>query len=67
MGAPARKRLSLSAADAGTLIGVSGQTIYNWESGTTQPRTEQKVAIAALRQLGKKDAAIHLERLRSAN
>lgn len=62
-----RQRLGLSAADAGTLIGVSAQTIYNWESGTTHPRAEQKVAIAALRQLGKRDAAIHLERLRSAN
>jgi DNA-binding XRE family transcriptional regulator len=62
-----RQRLGLSAADAGALVGVSGQTIYNWESGTTQPRTEQKVAIAALRQLGKKDAAVRLEQLRSVN
>jgi DNA-binding transcriptional regulator YiaG len=62
-----RQRLGLSAADAGTLIGVSAQTIYNWESGATHPRATQKAAVVALRQLGKKDAAIRLERLHSAN
>ena len=61
-----RKRLGLSAADVGTLIGVTAQTIYNWESGSTHPRDEQKTAIAALRGLGKLDVIARLSELRSA-
>src|SRR3954463_14187254 len=33
-----RKRLDLSAKDFGRLVGVSGLTIYNWESGKARPR-----------------------------
>ena len=33
-----RKRLGLSAQDYGLLAGVSAQTIYIWESGTSKPR-----------------------------
>jgi DNA-binding transcriptional regulator YiaG len=32
-----RRRLKLSAADYGKLIGVSGLTIYNWELGKAHP------------------------------
>jgi DNA-binding transcriptional regulator YiaG len=52
-----RQRLELSAAEFAVLLGVSAQTIYNWESGTTRPRPEQVLAIAALRGIGKKEAA----------
>jgi DNA-binding transcriptional regulator YiaG len=52
-----RERLGLSAEEAGTLIGVSGQTIYNWEHGKATPRGRQLPAIAALRNMGKRDAA----------
>jgi len=52
-----RKRLGLSAAQAGALIGVSGQTIYHWESGKSKPRASQMERIAALRRLNKKQAA----------
>lgn len=32
-----RKRLGLSAADYGMLVGVTGSTIYNWEQGKARP------------------------------
>jgi hypothetical protein len=52
-----RERLGLSAAEAGALLGVSGQTIYHWESGKSKPRSSQLVRIDALRKLTKKGAA----------
>lgn len=55
-----RARLGLSAAEMGVLIGVSGQTVYNWEAGTTRPRAEQLEAIAAVRRMGKREARIRL-------
>ena len=50
-----RERLGLSAADMGTLLGVSAQTIYHWEAGKTKPRQSQLAAIAAVRKMGKKE------------
>jgi DNA-binding transcriptional regulator YiaG len=58
-----RGRLGLSAALMGKLLGVSGQTIYNWEAGTTRPRAEQLAAIADLRGAGKRRVASLLEGL----
>ena len=52
-----RRRLGLSAAAFGALVGVSGLTIYNWESGKTKPRASQLPAIAAVRKMGKKKSA----------
>lgn len=59
-----RKRLGLSAADCGLLVGASGLSVYKWESSQSRPRTKFLPAIAALRTLGKKDAAAKLEALR---
>lgn len=56
-----RARLGLSAGDFGTLAGVSGQSIYNWESGKAVPRKSQLGSLAALRSLGKREAAARLE------
>ena len=56
-----RKRLGLSAADCGKLIGVTDQTIYNWEHGTGRPRKEQLARIAPLRRMGKREAHARLE------
>ena len=56
-----RERLELSAADYGTLVGVSSQTIYNWEKGTSRPGKEQLAAWAAIRGLGKREAWKRLE------
>ena len=58
-----RKRLDLSAADYGKLIGVTGQTIYSWESETSRPRKQQVARIAALRGIAKREARIRLEQL----
>jgi DNA-binding XRE family transcriptional regulator len=52
-----RRRLGLSAAQAGALLGVSGQSIYHWEAGKAKPRDSQMLAIAALRKLTKTQAA----------
>jgi DNA-binding transcriptional regulator YiaG len=61
-----RKRLGLSAADYGTLLGVSAQSIYNWEHELASPRTGQVAKLAALRGIGKRQAAERLKQLRSA-
>lgn len=55
-----RKRLGLSAAEAGRLLGVSDQSVYKWENGKTRPRASQFAAIAELRSLSKKQAAARL-------
>lgn len=58
-----RQKLGLSAANMGILLGVSGQTIYHWESGKTRPQKSQLVAIAAVRSIGKGEAAAKLQEL----
>jgi hypothetical protein len=59
-----RKRLGLSAHDCGLLVGASGQSIYKWEDGKARPRAKNMPAIAALRAMGKKEAAARLAELR---
>jgi DNA-binding transcriptional regulator YiaG len=61
-----RRRLGLSAADFGLLVGASSQSIYNWEEGKVRPRAKHLPAIATLRTLGKREAAARLESLREA-
>jgi len=61
-----RKRLGLSAAELGLLLGASGQSIYNWEAGDARPRASHLPAIAALKTLGKKDAVAHLSALKDS-
>lgn len=56
-----RNRLGLSANQFGRLTGVSANSVYAWESGTTTPRKEQLAKIAALRAIGKREAAERLE------
>lgn len=55
-----RQRLGLSAHDLGLLVGASGQSVYNWETGEVRPREKHLPAIAALRTLGKKELAARL-------
>jgi DNA-binding transcriptional regulator YiaG len=55
-----RQKLGLSAGDMGTLIGVSAQTIYNWEAEKSRPRQQQLAAIAAMRKIGKKEIKAQL-------
>jgi DNA-binding transcriptional regulator YiaG len=56
-----RRRLKLSAEDFAKLIGVSAQTIYNWELGKVRPREAQLGALVVVRSLGRRAA---LKRLR---
>lgn len=58
-----RQRLGLSAADVAKILGVSGLSVYKWESGKTRPRAKQLQSIAQLRSMGKKEAAKRLEDL----
>ena len=51
-----RRRLGLSAAECGLLIGASAQSVYNWEEGKARPRTQHLPAIFALRNLGRRQA-----------
>lgn len=55
-----RKRLGLSAAELAKLVGVSAQSIYNWEHRKASPRRSQIAQIAQLRGLGKKEARARL-------
>jgi DNA-binding transcriptional regulator YiaG len=58
-----RRRLGLSAAALAKLLGVSALSVYKWESGNTRPRAKQIEAIAALRGLGRREAASRLGEL----
>jgi DNA-binding transcriptional regulator YiaG len=58
-----RKRLGLSAADYGKLVGVTGQTIYNWENELSRPRQQQVQALASARTISKKEARAGLKQL----
>lgn len=58
-----RARLGLSAEAMGKLLGVSGQSIYLWETGRTAPRAKVLAAIAGLRGKGKREINQMLESL----
>lgn len=58
-----RARLGLSAGDYAKLVGVSPQSIYNWEQGHTSPRPAQVAIMAKLRGVGKREAQSRLEQL----
>lgn len=55
-----RKKLGVSAAEMGKLLGVSAQSVYHWETGKSKPRKSQLQAIAVVRKMGKKDVAAKL-------
>jgi DNA-binding transcriptional regulator YiaG len=58
-----RERLGLSAAQYAKLVGVSTQSIYNWERGVARPRAEQITQLAALRRMGAREARARLAQL----
>lgn len=60
-----RKRLGLSAADFGLLVGATGQSIYAWETGKAKPRQQAVNAIASLRGIGKREVAERLSALKT--
>jgi len=61
-----RRRLGLSAAECGLLIGASAQSVYNWEEGKARPRVQHLPAIFALRHLGRRQANEILETRKAA-
>ena len=61
-----RRRLGLSAAECGLLIGASAQSVYNWEEGKARPRAQHLPAIFALRTLGRRQANEILESRKAA-
>ena len=62
-----RQRIGFSAEDYGKLVGVSAQTIYQWERGRSRPRKPQLAVLARLRTIGKKEAREQLRLLKEAD
>jgi DNA-binding transcriptional regulator YiaG len=60
-----RTRLGLSAKQLSLLLGVSEQSVYNWETKKATPRKEQLAAIIGMRDLGKREAHERLDALKS--
>lgn len=60
-----REKLDLTQQDMGTLLGVSGQSVYQMErrEGTLRLRDKTRVALQRVRQMGKREAAKELEEL----
>jgi len=58
-----REKLGLSAADYAALVGVSAQTVYNWESGKSRPQPRQLESWSAVRSLGKREAWKRLDHM----
>ena len=58
-----RQKLGFSAAAYATLVGVTAQTVYNWEQGKSKPRDEQLASLVDVRDLGKREAVKRLELL----
>jgi DNA-binding transcriptional regulator YiaG len=56
-----RRRLKLSAADYGKLVGVSALSVYSWESGKSRPRKRQFTRLVAIRGLGRREALAQLQ------
>jgi len=61
-----RTRLGLSVRELALLLGVSEQTIYNWETASTRPQPSMLDTIAELRGLGKRELAARLLKLQEA-
>jgi DNA-binding transcriptional regulator YiaG len=55
-----RARLGFSAPELARLMGVSDQSVYNWELKKTTPRKEQLAVLAGIRALGKREARLRL-------
>lgn len=55
-----RERFELSAATLGSILNVSTQTIYNWESGLTKPNSAQVEKIAILKKMSKREVQARL-------
>lgn len=52
-----RKKLGITQAQMGQVLGVSTLSVYKWESGQVVPRQTQQEKILALRKVGKRAVA----------
>ncbi len=59
-----RQRLGLTAEATGGLLGVTAQTIYNWEAGSSRPRPAQLERIAVLRGMGKREISAIVKQMK---
>ena len=50
-----RKKLGISMRELGVLTGTSLSAVLSWEKGRFNPKGEKKVALVALRKLGKRE------------
>jgi DNA-binding transcriptional regulator YiaG len=62
-----RTRLDLSAAQLALVLGVSEQSVYNWETKKATPRKEQLAAIIGMRSIGKREAQQRLESVKTSS
>jgi DNA-binding transcriptional regulator YiaG len=60
-----RMRLGLSAKQLSLLLGVSEQSVYNWEAKKSTPRKEQLATIIGMREVGKREAQQRLDALKA--
>ena len=51
-----RKRLGITVEELATLLNVSPQSIYNWQTGKSVPRRAQLEKLASIRGMGKREA-----------
>ena len=58
-----RTRLGLSATNYGRLVGVSHQTVRNWEEGVSKPSASDLAIIDRLRRTSKQAAQLALQQL----
>ena len=61
-----RARLKLSAPVLASILGVSAQSIYNWEAGTSHPGKELVARIAVLRKMGKREVNSRLQAMQAS-
>ncbi len=50
-----RKRLGVTVEELAGLLGVSPQSIYNWQAGKSVPRRSQLEKLASIRGMGKRE------------
>ena len=60
-----RHRLDLTQVEFGSLLGVSGQAVLNWEGkgGRVRMRSANLAALAGIQKIGKREARRRLERM----
>jgi DNA-binding transcriptional regulator YiaG len=60
-----RTRLGLSANEYGKLVGVSHQTVRNWEEGVSKPSASDLAIIDGLRRTSKQAAQLALQQIKA--